>query len=324
MSSVRKISAMTAAASVAGVDFLPIVQGGVNKKVTFTALFTNVPGNLTVAGVIQSGSSITLPGSPNGFIQSNSGTCPKLFFANAAYTIEQFNGVNPQIFNLYNTWAAAGVDYERGHFRWAANVLEIGTEKGGGGTARTLALMVNGANNMTFDTGATHFWKALDLNASMTFGTDNTFNIGSPTNRPANIYVGNSVFIAGTLQLSSGIFEWANKARIYGGATDGILTFYNNAQTDFTRVNLGGVTDSFGAIARDGAGVAIVGGAGGSTAWLRIPAVTVAALPAAATAGVGARCFVTDATVTTNGTIVAGGGTNKVPVYSNAINWIIG
>jgi hypothetical protein len=43
MSSTRKVSAMTAATSVAGADVFPIVQGGVNKKVTFTALFAAVP-----------------------------------------------------------------------------------------------------------------------------------------------------------------------------------------------------------------------------------------------------------------------------------------
>ena len=53
----------------------------------------------------------------------------------------------------------------------------------------------------------------------------------------------------------------------------------------------------------------------------------VASLPAAATAGAGARAFVTDATMTMTlgvGTVVAGGGANSVPVYSDASNWLIG
>jgi hypothetical protein len=49
---------------------------------------------------------------------------------------------------------------------------------------------------------------------------------------------------------------------------------------------------------------------------------TVATLPAAGHAG--ARNFVTDATVTTFGTIVAGGSANKVPVYDDGTNWRIG
>lgn len=50
--------------------------------------------------------------------------------------------------------------------------------------------------------------------------------------------------------------------------------------------------------------------------------VTVAGLPAAGT--VGRRAFVTNATVTTFASIVAGGGTNKVPVYDDGTNWRIG
>lgn len=51
---------------------------------------------------------------------------------------------------------------------------------------------------------------------------------------------------------------------------------------------------------------------------------TVATLGAAATVGASARSYVTDATVTTFGSIVVGGGTNTVPVYCDGTNWKIG
>ena len=51
---------------------------------------------------------------------------------------------------------------------------------------------------------------------------------------------------------------------------------------------------------------------------------TVATLPAAATAGAGARSFVTDANATTFASVVAAGGANGVPVYSDGTNWRIG
>ena len=51
---------------------------------------------------------------------------------------------------------------------------------------------------------------------------------------------------------------------------------------------------------------------------------TVGSLPSAAAAGAGARSFVTDATVTTFASTVAGGGSNAVPVYSDGTNWRIG
>jgi hypothetical protein len=52
--------------------------------------------------------------------------------------------------------------------------------------------------------------------------------------------------------------------------------------------------------------------------------VTVANLPSAVTSGVGSRAFVTDSSVSTFGTTVAGGGSTKVPVYSDGINWKVG
>jgi hypothetical protein len=51
---------------------------------------------------------------------------------------------------------------------------------------------------------------------------------------------------------------------------------------------------------------------------------TVATLPSAATSGVGARSFVTDATAPTFGATVAGGGAVAVPVYSDGTDWKVG
>lgn len=61
-----------------------------------------------------------------------------------------------------------------------------------------------------------------------------------------------------------------------------------------------------------------------ATGYVKTTATTVAALPAAATAGAGARAFVTDATATTFLSTVTGGGANKVPVVSDGTNWLIG
>ena len=58
-----------------------------------------------------------------------------------------------------------------------------------------------------------------------------------------------------------------------------------------------------------------------------IPALTnytVATLPSAATSGIGARSFVTDALLPTFGSTVAGGGAVAVPVYSDGTNWKVG
>ena len=51
---------------------------------------------------------------------------------------------------------------------------------------------------------------------------------------------------------------------------------------------------------------------------------TVATLPSAVTSGAGTRTFVSDSSVTTFNTTVAGGGANTVPVFSNGTNWKVG
>lgn len=50
---------------------------------------------------------------------------------------------------------------------------------------------------------------------------------------------------------------------------------------------------------------------------------TVATLPSASTSGAGSQAFVTDANATTARSTVAGGGSNKVNVFSDGTNWLI-
>jgi len=50
----------------------------------------------------------------------------------------------------------------------------------------------------------------------------------------------------------------------------------------------------------------------------------VADLPPAAAISVGARAFVTDSSVTTFNTVVAGGGANGVPVFFDGTDWRVG
>ena len=64
-----------------------------------------------------------------------------------------------------------------------------------------------------------------------------------------------------------------------------------------------------------------------STASGVIPALTVytvATLPSAATSGVGARAFVSDALAPAFGSTVITGGAVKVPVYSDGTAWKVG
>ena len=118
-------------------------------------------------------------------------------------------------------------------------------------------------------------------------------------------------------------------------STDGNATIFNNAGTDFNLLQFGGLTSAFPALKRSAATIAVrladdsadAGISSGnvvSSGYVKTQSTTVAALAAAATAGAGARSFVTDATATTFLSVVAGGGANKVPVVSDGTNWLIG
>ncbi len=66
---------------------------------------------------------------------------------------------------------------------------------------------------------------------------------------------------------------------------------------------------------KGGGGVQVVG-------TIETTVYTVATLPAAGTAG--RRAFVSDSSVTTFGTTVAGGGSDAVPVYDTGSAWVVG
>ena len=61
-----------------------------------------------------------------------------------------------------------------------------------------------------------------------------------------------------------------------------------------------------------------------ASSYIKVTPVTVANLPSAVTAGMGARAFVTDANSTTFNAALVGGGSNEVPVFSDGADWRIG
>ncbi len=62
----------------------------------------------------------------------------------------------------------------------------------------------------------------------------------------------------------------------------------------------------------------------GGLKWMNFGSSTVALLAAAATAGRGARAFVTDALAPSFGVAVTGGGAVSIPVYSDGTTWLVG
>jgi len=84
----------------------------------------------------------------------------------AADTLAQRRTTNAQTFRIYNTFTDAS-NHERGKIEWASNVLRIGTEKAGSGTARALELQTDGVTRLTIaDTGAITATGNITTNAS--------------------------------------------------------------------------------------------------------------------------------------------------------------
>jgi len=239
-------------------------------------------------------------------------------------TLALRNGAAAQTFNIYNTYQNAGVDYERIAFKWSANLFTIGREFGGTGGARNINI-IGGGSVLGIGSAATAAVSWTFSSNNLLAGSDNLYDIGaSGANRPRNVYVAGFVRVDNQLIIGSGsslLFSSYGAIKPNG---DSIWSISNSAGTDFIRLQLGGTTDSFPAIARDGAGIKFTGAATGSTSHIKVPAVAVLSLPAAATAGVGARAFVNDALAPVFGNTVATGGAVAVPVYSDGSAWKVG
>jgi hypothetical protein len=139
----------------------------------------------------------------------------------AAQTLAQRNAGNAQTFRIYNTFTDAS-NYERGKLEWASNVLRIGTEKAGTGSARALELQTDGTTRLTIGT-----------TGLATFTSD--------------------VWTSGDFRVSSTkYFYWQSRSTIRSPA-DGLICLANAAENDFGRIQLGGTTSSFPAIKRNAA-----------------------------------------------------------------------
>jgi hypothetical protein len=119
---------------------------------------------ITVAGYVMQRSDSAYSWSPDSNLQSQ--TPDLLLYRDAAGALAQRNGVNAQVFRVYNTYTDAS-NYERGKFAWSSNVLQIGTEKLGTGVARALEIQTDGTTRITVAaTGAVTFAGAVNISSS--------------------------------------------------------------------------------------------------------------------------------------------------------------
>jgi hypothetical protein len=244
-------------------------------------------------------------------------------FRDTNNTLALRNSTAAQTFRVYNTFPGTG-NNEFGSFNWVdqANEFQIATGQAGTGTSRALCLRGQGGLNIRIGSApGTLVWQVGMSTGHLLAGADNTYDIGaSGASRPRNVYVGGQVRIAGDLFASGN----TQVVALFTFGTGTPLRLSDGTGSDFSRLQFGGAADTFPAIARDGAGIKFTGAAAGLTSHIKVPAVAVSALPLAATAGVGARAFVNDATAPIFGSVVTGGGSVPVPVYSTGSAWNVG
>jgi hypothetical protein len=161
-----------------------------------------------------------------------SGTPDVRLFRDAANTLALRNGTAAQALRVYNTFTSA-TDFERGNIFWDSNVLKIGTEKGSaGGTARALEFQTDGVTRLTIaSTGAATFAGAVSTGAS---------NISNN----ASVLTNQVLFLTNTLGLN-----WSSSTQVIA-PSNGVLSLYNQAKSDFDRLQFGGTTSSFPALKR--------------------------------------------------------------------------
>lgn len=219
------------------------------------------------------------------------GTFDIRLYRDGAGLLAQRNLTNAQSFRVYNTYTDAS-NYERAIFDWQglANVLTIGTENLGTGSARNMRFVIGGVSKLDYGISTSGLW-----------------TVGAALRTSAGFTAAASIAVTagGSIGMWSGApFGWTS----VGGVSEAGITL----DTRFSRVAAGIVKIDNGST---GAGCVVT------------QAVAFASLPSATTAGDGARAFINDCNVTASGNFgaaAAGGGANKVPVYAQGGTWYIG
>lgn len=346
-----KLTALTAASALAGEDLFYISQDGVSKSATHTQLLTLVGteyvakagGTMTGALTIASGtltasapalnitqtwngsgvsfraidisitntlSALSYPivvsvSATNIFYVSSAGDLyannirtttnsgsfgigsDALFYRDAAATLAQRNGTNAQTLRVYGTYTDSS-NYER---------LSLSTTAGSGVTiaAETLG---TGADNLDITLTPTGTGKVKFPSGSV----DQFGNIVA-----SSFYHSGSTmafYAPGVRTRDTGEIAWSSTTTVAGSvdvavhrASAGVLAIDNGTAGTYRDLLVRNV---------------------------KTDPVAFASLVAAATAGTGARAMITNCSHATFGTAADGGGSTKVPVYSDGASWLVG
>lgn len=274
---------------IASLSIFSVGKNGITKVGTTNGVLsagTNGFGTLQIGGsafgnngefAIRDGGGIVTRGAgwygwENGGNNPATGTVDLFLFRDAANTFAQRNSTNAQIFSVYNTFTDVS-NYERAEFNWVttANRFILQTAAAGTGTIRDFQVVAGASGGFIFAQAAGNialgrqgvgiYWNITAL-GHFTAGIDNTYDIGaSGATRPRNIYVAGTMNVngqsnLGTIISSGSIVAGAGNSISFNGrtalfsASDGVALISNNAATDFTRLQFGGITSSFPSLKR--------------------------------------------------------------------------
>ena len=149
----------------------------------------NIQSSLGVNyGVIQLGSNMSMGWSSN--TAPTAASADLRLFRDAADTLAQYRGTNAQTFRIYNTFTDAS-NYERGFLRWSSNILQIGSEKAGTGTRRTLEFVTDGTARWRVGDGSISAAPSmLALGNTAIFGTNESYNVIIATGAQGTVNAG--------------------------------------------------------------------------------------------------------------------------------------
>lgn len=209
-----------------------------------------------------------------------------------------------------------------------------------GGSATTtkpqLLLEPTGTTSNAWNVNGT----GLGINSAAGF-TGNLLDLQVAAVSKFSVQNGGSVIAASSIFSGAGAaFSWTGRAAMLS-PSDGIIELTNQALTDFTRLQLGGTTNAFPSIKRNGTALNIrladdsadapltasnITGSGniiasGATSVIRLKGYTVATLPAGTQ---GDTAFVTDALAPAYLVAIVGGGAVVAPVFFNGTAWVAG
>jgi hypothetical protein len=267
-------------------------------------------------------------------LSNNNASSPDAFIArDAANTLAQRNGTNAQTYRLYNTYTDAS-NYERTSITRDSSGLVIDAQKAGTGADPTNLLDVKLDGTSYFSTSSSGFATISGPNSVNSTGLilKEGFNGVSNTYIYFRNYFSQDVArisaIPGRFRFFVNDSAGGTDREIFNLIGSGHRMLLNQDLSLEWRDTAGDSWSAIGTadvgLARDSAGVVKVTNGSTGTGYIKQDPVAVSALPSAATVGAGTRGFVNDANATTFASVVAGGGANVVPVYSDGTDWRIG